>query len=68
MIPFDLHMEGNDGEQDKDGKSDNLLNDLQLHEVERSSVADKSHAVGGNLQAVFEEGNRPREDNNANKR
>ena len=52
------HHGGNDRENDE---RDDFLNDLQLHETERSAVAFEPYAVGGNLTTVFREGNKPRE-------
>ena len=38
---------------------DDFLNHLQLHDVERSAVAVKADAVGGNLAAVFGQRQQP---------
>ena len=56
------HDVGNDAEH---GQRDALLDDLQLNEVERAAVLDEAETVGGYLTAVFEEGNAPREDDDA---
>ena len=49
---------GNDG---KDSQRDTLLDDLQLNQIEGSSVVDESHAVGRYLTTVLKEGYHPRE-------
>ena len=38
-----------------------LLNHLELDEVERPAIIDKTDAICGNLAAVLEEGDHPRE-------
>ena len=67
MVPVQMgalkHDVGNDAE---DSQRDTLLNDLQLYQVKRPAILDESHAIGRNLTAVLEEGNEPREGNNAN--
>ena len=66
MVPVQVsaleHDVGNDG---KDGQRDALLNDLQLYEVEGTAIVDKAQPVGWHLTAVLEEGNHPREGNDA---
>lgn len=47
------------GNYGKDGETDALLNDLQLHKIERSAIALKSHTVGRHLAAILEEGYAP---------
>ena len=59
------HDVGNDTEH---GQRDALLDDLQLDEVEGTSVLDKAETVGRHLTAVFQEGDAPRESYNANER
>jgi len=59
------HDVGNDGE---DRQRDALLNHLQLNQREGASVVNESETVGGHLAAIFQEGDAPREDNNAEKR
>ena len=56
---MDLHAEGDDGEEDEDSEGDDLLYDLELHEVEGASVALEAEADGGHLQAILEEGDVP---------
>ena len=43
------------GNYGKDGETDALLNDLQLHKIERTAIALKSHTVGWHLAAILEE-------------
>ena len=61
MVPVELLVledeVGNDGE---DHQRDALLDNLELHEVEGTSVVDEPDTVGRYLTAVFEEGNHPR--------
>jgi len=51
----------------KDHENDegyDLLNDLQLHERKGASVTLKTHPVGRNLKAIFEECNFPAKKDN----
>ena len=48
---------GDDGE---DTQRDALLNDLQLNEVEGTSILYETETISGYLAAVFEEGYHPR--------
>ena len=68
MVPAERHAESDGGEDDEDHEGDHLLNDFELHQRERSSVALKTHSVGGHLQAVLEESDAPREENHEDKR
>ena len=68
MVPAERHTESDGGEDDKNHKGDHLLNDFELHQCERTSVALKTHPVGGHLQAVLEESDAPREENDEDKR
>ena len=43
------------GNHGKDGETDALLNDLQLHKIEWAAIAIKSHTVGWHLAAILEE-------------
>ena len=52
------HDVGNDAEY---GQRDALLDDLQLDKVEGSAVLDKADTVSGNLTAVLQKGDAPRE-------
>ena len=56
------HDVGNDAEY---GQRDALLYDLQLDEVEGTSIFYEADTIGRYLTAVFEEGDAPRENNNA---
>ena len=68
MIPPQRHVKRQCGEKDENDQRNHLLNDLQLHQGERSAVALETYTVGGDLQAVLEESDSPREENNENKR
>ena len=69
MVPSKVCvLEENHREEDEDYERDNLLHDFQLDEREGASVAVKSDAVGGNLQAIFNEGDAPGEDYDGNQR
>lgn len=59
------HHVGNDG---KHQQGDALLQDFELNEGERTSVARESDAIGRNLTAILKEGDEPREDDNADQR
>ena len=50
------HDVGNNTEY---GQRDAFLNDLQLDEVERTTILDETQTIGGNLTAVLEEGYHP---------
>jgi len=50
------HDVGNDAEY---GQRDALLNDLQLNEVEGTSILYETETISGYLTAVFEEGYHP---------
>jgi len=60
VIPVEPFTEIVDGEDSEDAESDDLLDDFELGGRE-SAGAD---AVGGNLQAVFEEGDAPADEDN----
>ena len=59
-------LEHDVGYYTENGQRDALLNDLQLDEIERSSVFHKAQSVGGYLTAIFEKGNHPREGDDTN--
>ena len=62
MVPLDrlsLEQEGDD--DGEDGQGDHLLDDFQLHQVERTAVAQEADPVGRDGEAVLEEGDAPRE-------
>jgi len=56
------HDVGNDAEY---SQRDTLLNDLQLNEVEGTSVFYEAQTIGRHLTAVLKEGDAPREDDDA---
>jgi len=47
----------------EDGKGDNLLYYLELHNVERAAVVDKADTIGWNLGAIFKKSQAPRQQN-----
>ena len=60
MIPVQgLALEEDGGEDGEDDEGDDFLDDLELHEGERTAVAVKADAVGRNLAHVFKEGDAP---------
>ena len=60
MVPLErLSLEHYCYHDSKDSKGDYLLNDLQLHEVERTAVLNITDPVCRHLCAVFEEGDCP---------
>ena len=58
VVPAEMVSEVVDGEDTEDGEGDDLLDDLEL--VGRECAG--TDAVGGDLQAVFEEGDGPADD------
>lgn len=66
MVPVQMcalkHDVGYDAEY---GQRDAFLDDLQLNEVEGPPVLDETQPVGGYLAAIFEKGNAPRKDDDA---
>ena len=68
MIPTQLHMKGDSGEYDKHHEGDDFLYHFELHQSERTAVAFKTHAVRRYLQAVLEESDAPRKQDNKNQR
>ena len=58
-----------EGEDDReDGQGDHLLDDLELHQVERTAVAVEADAVRRDGEAVLEEGDAPREQDDEDER
>ena len=66
MIPAKRHMESDGREDNKDHKGNDLLDDFELHECERSTAAVKAYTIGRHLKAILEEGYSPGEQNNKN--
>jgi len=66
MVPMQVsaleHDVGNDAEH---SQRDTLLDDLQLNEVEGTSVFYEAQTIGRHLTAVLKEGDAPREDDDA---
>ena len=69
MIPMQMgaleHDVGNDAE---DCQRDTLLDNLQLDEVERTTILNETNAIGWYLTTIFKEGDAPREADDADKR
>ena len=61
LLPLE-HDVGDDG---KDEERDTLLHHFQLNQREGAAIAYEAHAVGRHLTAVLEEGNAPRENDDA---
>ena len=62
MVPLErLALEHYCNEYGKYSQRYHLLNDLQLHQIERAAVFDVSDPVGRDLRTVLEERNSPRE-------
>ena len=59
VVPLDVHVKGNHREEDKHHQGDDLLQDLELHQRERTTIALEANAVGRHLQAILEKGNTP---------
>ena len=54
MVPMELIvLEDEVGNDREYHQRDTLLNHLELDEVERTAIIDKTDAVGGNLTAVL---------------
>ena len=68
MVPFQFHVEGDRRESDKDHKGDHLLNDLELHQTERTAVPFETDTVRRHLQAVLKESDAPGEQDHKDKR
>ena len=61
-----LTLEHDVGNHGKNTKTDALLDDLQLHEIERATITIETDAVGGHLTAIFKQSDTPRKGDNAN--
>lgn len=61
-----LAWEEDVGYNGKHDQTDAFLNHLELYEGEWASIAIITYAIGWNLTAVFQECDRPREDDNPN--
>ena len=62
MVPVQRLVTEEQGRKDgEDGQGDDFLDDLQLHQGVRATVADEAYAVGGHLTAVLKKGDEPRE-------
>ena len=60
MVPLQGLSLEHDGHQDcKYGQGDHLLNDFQLHEVERTAVFNETDPVRRHLGTIFEECHSP---------
>ena len=63
-----LALEEDVGEYGEDDEGDDFLDYLELHEGEGTSIAFEADTVGWDLKGVLEEGYRPREGDDADKR
>ena len=69
MVPLDrLPMEEEVDDDREDGQGDNFLDDFQLHQVEGAAVALEADPVGRDGEAVLEEGNAPRKQDDEDER
>ena len=67
MVPLEsLSLEHKGDYHSEDSEGNDFLDDLELHQVERTSVVNESDSVGRNLSAVLEECHRPREEYDQN--
>ena len=67
MIPVQtLSLKEDISDDRKDDERNAFLYDLELYEVERTSVIYKTDTVGGYLTAIFKEGYGPTEGDNSN--
>ena len=67
MIPVQMGaLEHDVGDYAEDGQRDALLDDLQLNEVEGTTILDESNTIGRNLAAILEEGYHPRKSDDTN--
>ena len=67
MIPVQtLSLKEDISDDCKDDERNAFLYDLELYEVERTSVIYKTDTVGGYLTAIFKEGYSPAEGDNSN--
>ena len=69
MVPMEgLATKSKNREKSEDKNRNNLLNNFELHERERSSVAGKADAIGRNLATILKKSNAPGKENDENKR
>ena len=68
VVPLDVHVKGNHREEDEHHQGDDLLQDLELHQREGTTIALEANAVGRHLQAILEKGNTPRQCDHSNHR
>ncbi len=62
MVPMQvLTLEQDIGYHGEYAQTDTFLYHLQLHKVERTAIALKTHAVGRHLAAILKKGNAPTE-------
>ena len=59
VVPGQMLLKGDDGEEREDCQGDDLLNDLELNEREGTAVALEADSVGGHHEAVFKKRDRP---------
>ena len=62
MVPMEaLSLEEDVGDDAEDNKRDDFLNDLQLHQRERSAIVDEAYPVGRHQETILDAGDAPRE-------
>ena len=67
MVPVEaLTLKEYIGDECKDDEGNDFLNHLEFNERERSAIIHESDAVGWYHHAILEEGDNPRENNDAN--
>ena len=69
VVPLDgLPLEENGDDEGEDRQRNDLLDDLQLHKVERAAVLVETDAVGRDQKAVFEESDAPGKEDDPDER
>ena len=69
VVPLEgLALEEEVDDDREDGQRDGFLDDLELHQIERAAVARETDAVGGDGEAVLEEGDAPGEQDDQDQR
>ena len=65
MVPLQwLTLEKDDSEKGEDGDWDDLLNNLELHQRERTAIAHKTDTVCRHLTGILEESQKPANEDN----
>lgn len=64
VIPAEMAVEGDHGENGKHRERDAFLDDLQLHQIKRAAVSDEADAIGWHHETVFQKGDAPGKEHN----